>query len=679
MSNLATNIVIGAALAGSFNSNIGHAVAGIGQINNAVSQLGGALAQVGGAWASLRGIGSAVSMASDLEHELMKAGVTADMTNEQIAALKEQLRGLSVPERTNQSMQELLKGFGALVSAGMDKDRASAMLEALGRTATASQASMEDLAKTAFILNDTLGVAPEAMGKALDQLAFAGKQGAFELKDMARYFPVLGAAAKEAGIQGEEAVATLGAALQMAKKGAADPSEAANNMKNFLAKMMAPETINKFKEHGVNVTKIFSDAMKKGENPIEVMLKKIDGMLGSDVTNRKARLGALFGDMQVQDFIRPMLANMGDYKKLKSDIMKSSGTVDTDFARMMETNKELTTGFTVQLGKLGEAIGSALVPPMNLALKAITPIVTVLGEMATNSPATTAALVTFGSAVTLLPPAIGAVTVAWSILSKSMIASPIGLAIGAVAVGAGLIIDNWGAVKSFFSTIWNGVAEHWRTILAFTGPIGWMAIKIVDNFELIRSTALSLWNGVAEKWGELMTAVAPIGEAISGVFEGVWTKVTAAWDAGVSNIMAIWERVRGPLTDFAKMMGWIAPDGGKIPAIGSAVRPPAANDNAVNDNIPQVGSVVAVANGGTVMAPPGAGLAVSEARGAAIMGGSASSGSASVGPTSGGSSVGSQHVVVELVLPPGMRAEMRGTAPGVAVIARTGQSRVGEN
>lgn len=674
MSSLATKIIIGAALAGNFNSIIGNAVSGIGQINHSVGQLGGALAQLGGAWASLRGISAAVSIASDMEHELKQAGITAGMTNEEIAALKDHLRDLAVPERTNQSMGDLLKAFNSLVSAGMDKAQAKAMLESLGRTATATQADVDDLAKTAFVLNDTLGIKPEGMAKALDQLAYAGQQGSFELKSMARYFPTLGGSAKALGLQGAEAVTTLGAALQIAMKKAADPSEAANNMKNFMAKIMAPETLKKFKEHGVNLVRVRDEAIKNGQNPFEALLEQV---------NKKTKggqidlLGQFFGDMQVQDFIQPMLANFEKYKQLKADIGKASGTVDTDFARMMETNKELLKGFNAQLNKLSEAVGAALLPPFNAVLRIITPVVTVLGDMANASPATASALVAIGTVCAVLPPVIGLVTAAWTTANAAFLFSPIGLTIAAIAVGAALLIDNWGAVKSFFSTIWNGVTEHWRTILAFTGPLGWIAIKVIDNWAKIREVSLALWDGVAEKWGELVTAVAPIGEAISGAFDTAWGKVTDIWDGGVTTIMAIWDKVRGPLTDFARMMGWVAPDSGAVPQIGAAA-PTNDNKATANDNAPkatdvaQPGEVVKAAVNQSPVAP-GSGVAAAEAKGGAAMGAaSASATPAAAQPAQ------VPRVEVVLSLPTGMRADVKSAAPGVTIIARTGQAMVGD-
>jgi TP901 family phage tail tape measure protein len=458
MSMLAS-IVIGAVLAPGFRATIGSAVAGMGEMQGAAAKMGQALADVGQAWASLHAIDQVKTIASDFEHRLMQAGITADMTNSQVAELRATLRGLSVPDKTNQDVNQLLDGFTALVSAGMKNETATAMLGAMGRAATATGAAMEDLAKTAFTLNDTLGIAPEDMAKSFDKLAFAGKQGQFELKNMARYFPTLGGSAKALGLQGAEAVATLGAGLQIAMKKAADPSEAANNMKNFLAKATAPETVKRFEEFGVDLQQTLMDAVASGQNPMEVLVAKIQELTGGNQFN----VQKLFGDQQALDFIIPMLANLEKYKKLKAEIAGASGAVDTDFARMMETNKELTKGLSNEMLKLGEVVGHSLLPGMNSTIAVLTPVVGWLSNLAETSPKTTSAVVSLGTAVVLLPPVIRLATAAWGAYTGSLVAlrpalvmagtafrafsssilfTPIGAAIAAIGVAAFLIIDN---------------------------------------------------------------------------------------------------------------------------------------------------------------------------------------------------------------------------------------------
>ncbi|NKC48103.1 phage tail tape measure protein [Ochrobactrum anthropi ATCC 49188] len=58
----------------------------------------------------------------------------------------------------------------------------------MGRAATAYRAEVDDLAKAGFAALDNLKVPATDFGKALDAMAQAGKEGAFELRDMAQYF-----------------------------------------------------------------------------------------------------------------------------------------------------------------------------------------------------------------------------------------------------------------------------------------------------------------------------------------------------------------------------------------------------------------------------------------------------------------------------------------------------------
>ena len=71
----------------------------------------------------------------------------------------------------------------------------------------------------------------------------AGKKGGSELKDLAKEFPALTASAQFLGMEGVVAVSDLAAALEVARKGAADGTQAANHMANFMRKLTTKETI----------------------------------------------------------------------------------------------------------------------------------------------------------------------------------------------------------------------------------------------------------------------------------------------------------------------------------------------------------------------------------------------------------------------------------------------------
>ncbi len=400
--NMNYQLVIGAALGSGFGGTIGRALNGINSLQNRAQALQQAAGDAMQAWAGLHVGRAMINSAADLEHHMAAIGITADMNEAAIASLRAEINRLSVPSETNQSVIALTDSFDALVTAGMNPIVAQGMLPSIGKAATATQADIIDLSKSVFSLNDALNIKPEGMDAALDMLAYAGKAGAFELKDMAKWLPALSAEYKNLGITGPEAVSNMAAALQIAKKGAGSTDEAANNYKNFLAKLAAPDTIERFKKAGIDLKSVLTSAMSRGENPIEVMLE----LLNKKTKGNFFAMGELFGDQQVLSFIKPMMANLEEYKKLKADIEgKSAGTANADFARIMETTVEKTKAAGNAVAKLSETVGRTLLPTVNVFLDTATPFLDFLTRAAETSPTLTAALVGTAGAAFVLGPA----------------------------------------------------------------------------------------------------------------------------------------------------------------------------------------------------------------------------------------------------------------------------------
>lgn len=503
---MALNILIGAALSGGFRSSFSGARSEMNRLADGSTRLGaaldvtdrkmhgmsgsaddlqGSLAQMGQAVASLMMIRGAVSMAGDLEHRLAATGITADLTSDRLRELRNRLRELAVPDSTNQSVDQLERGFNKLVSAGMESDKAQAALYSIGRTATATGAAIDDLSATAFVLVDTLKVAPGSLSAEMDRLAYAGNKGAFELRDMAQYFPQLGASAKMLGLQGSEAVGTLAAALQIAKKGAATPGEAANNMSNFLKALNAPDVLAKAKKAGINIERIIKKSMQQGGNPLEDVLDALHKKLGTN----PFKIARIFGDAQVQNFLKPVLADLEELKALKNDIMtKSGGTVDSQFATMMATYNEKTTAFRTSIDKLGDSVGRSFLAPLGAVVSMLTPLVNLLSDAAEESPVFTFTLLSLGAALTVLPPAIALIGMAWRVMSTSIVASPVGAVIALLGLGAAYLIDHWAPVQEFFKGIWEPVKPYWD---AFVGWVGGVWEKLRPMFE-----AVGKWMGI---------------------------------------------------------------------------------------------------------------------------------------------------------------------------------------
>lgn len=474
---------------------------------------------------------AAMKQSVGYEYQLQLIGNTANMTKAEIGKLSDEI--MSSSKETNQSAVNTQKAIGFLIAAGMEIGTAREMMSIVGKTATATGGDVEDMAKAVFTLNDSLKIAPKDMLAAMDTLAVAGKEGNVELKDMAKVLPVLGSGFVALKMEGREAAATMGAALEIARKGAADADEAANNMKNFIAKVMSPETLKKAKkEFGLDLYKIITDAQKKGKNPFEASMEAIMKATKGD---QKA-IGELFSDMQVQNFLRPMIQNWDKYKEIKDKALKGDGTVDADFVKLMATSKEQIDKVGGALQRLaivgGGALSKAFGGKGGLAerIDAVTKWISVneelvgtiakvavgffgarlavLGTMYVFSIARGAWLA--GAAVlTRLPAILGLVATALRMagtavlwLGRALLLNPIGLAVTAIGLAALVIYKNWEPIKAFFTNLWAGVKQ------IFDSAVAWIMDKVSVVFNIIDKVKAGIKS--------VMGGAATVGEKVKG-------------------------------------------------------------------------------------------------------------------------------------------------------------------
>lgn len=452
-----------------------------------------------------RGAGETQSVLTDI-------GITAGLSAGRMQEVGARIGELAV--LTHQSGVELAQGLKTLITSGLDPDMAVGSLEAIGKTATASGAQVEDVARTAFSLMDNLKVAPGDAIRAMDMLTEAGKQGRFELHDMAQYFPMLTAEAQKLRMTGAPAVASLGSALQIALKGAADPSEAANNMKNYIAKLTAPETVKRFEKFGVDLEGEFARWQKQGLNPIEESLTLIQTMTGGD----GFKVGELFGDMQVKSFITPMLANMEEYRRIKGEVMSASGTVDADMNRRASEDPTVAwRDFGESLRQLRDAVITPLLPKLGELIGHITVGARAVTSFAAAHPALTENIAMLGAA--LLAGKVGVVGVGYAFtfvkgaflaLRVAMLANPIGLLIAGIVAAGLLLWKNWDAIKAGALAAWDAIGSAWSGLR--------------DTVSTAVNDAIDYLKGVP---GRMIQAGVDIG---AGLVDGIKSGAANLWD-----------------------------------------------------------------------------------------------------------------------------------------------------
>ncbi|BCS50175.1 hypothetical protein JUNP479_2926 [Aeromonas jandaei] len=496
----------------------------LNQVRRQQQENGANRRELGGKIANTATAGAAIALpsfamfkqSSQFSYDLMMIGLTAEMTKKEIGALGGTMATLS--DQTGVSQENMKNAFGFLVAAGQGVGEAQENLKSIGKTAKATGSDIEDVARASFTMGDALKVKPDSMLQALDMLVTAGKEGKFEFKAMAAELPGLGSSFQALQMTGTEAVATMGSALQIAIKGAKSESEAANNMSNFLAKLMTEETAKKAAKMGGNISKVIRDAQAAGANPIEAAIAEISRITkGGD----QELITKLFGDMQVQNFIRPMLQNLEEYQKIKQKVLASQGVVERDWATVMASSKEKTERLSNSVWGLTEAIGGALDPIVGKLADTLMPVVTATRDFVKANPKLVGGVIASAAAFTTLRLAVLGTKFAFTFLRGGVLggagvmekmragallagrALPF-VATGIRGIGLAFVSTGIGALLAGVALAGLAIYQHWDGVSAFMGGV-------FDGIKVGLEPAITAWKG--------------LGEAL-----GITDKVTALWE-----------------------------------------------------------------------------------------------------------------------------------------------------
>ncbi|WP_441252414.1 phage tail tape measure protein [Tardiphaga sp. 71_E8_N1_1] len=536
-----------------------------------------------------KALSAPISIASEFESSLLDIGQKADLSDGSIKTLGERIRALG--PLINQTSAEVAKGIDTLVGFGLDPERAETLIKPIGKAATAYKASVDDLAKAGYSALDNLKLKAEDFGKALDVMAQSGKEGAFEIKDMASEFPSLTASAQALKMEGVTAIGRLTAALQIARKGAASGSEAATNTANLMQKIISPETTKKFTKLGVDIRKELKKTQEAGGDVFEMIAGQTNKALKGDLS----KLGDLFEDAQVQKFLRPLMQNLDEYKKIRDKALGAKGVVDADFARRMVTNAARTAAFTIRLKELGMSIGNILLPAMNSLMGGLAPVIKGFEKFADAHPHLVggavkvaaslialrvaaigaryamafmgAAALTALAPLRLLPAAIGAfaaglvamtrplalATAALRVFKLALLGTGVGVALVAIGAAAAFVANNMKGIGAGFTSFFNAVkagldGDRFPALTAAMEKLG-AAWKLVTG-----EIDTAKW----EAWGA--GAGTSVANAITGIADAL-DSVVQKWES----FKGIWNGIQDVLNyDMGKhvtdRVGWLADD-----------------------------------------------------------------------------------------------------------------------
>lgn len=538
-----------------------------------------------------------VRLAASFQDQVKDTAITGEFSPAEEARLGSAIRESAL--KWNQTQAEIARGTGVLVAGGIQNAKSlEAYAPVMAKAATATRASMDDLGNVVLALRDNLQIGEDGFEGALNMLAYAGKRGQFEIRDMAKWLPTLTPGFAAMGVTGKEAVAEIGAALQIARKGAGTNDEAANNFRNFLGKLFSQDTKKDFEKAGIDIEKSLKNLREKGLTPVQGMLEIITQYMGKkspeaadqfqkamaikDDKERETalqriseayKLGELFQDMQAMNFIRPAIANQAEMRDIKQGSMDASdkGLLDADFKKRMEGATEQFKAFKIGMMDIGITIGDALLPPLTDLLQELKPGIKAFGDWAKEHPGLIKGVI--GLAGGLLAGKMAFIGIKYGL---NLVLSPFNALTTSITAVSGkwtLLRAMWQAGRfapaiASLRSIGSGILAVGRFLVPFGQGL---MMSVLGPLKLVGQAVL--WLGRA-------LLMNPIGLAITGIavgayliyrywspikrfFLGLWNEVRSAFAGGIGGVAKLilnWSPLGLFYKAFAGVMKWFGID-----------------------------------------------------------------------------------------------------------------------
>lgn len=545
------------------------------------------------------GVGRMFSGSLDQERAKVRLGTVINAPDRDEAVAQSVKSASSFARNSLASTEEILNIEYSLNSAGLDAEASRFGSQLVSKVATVTSGSSEEVGTIVGDLFNNMG--DQIEGNVEQRLNRIGDiltktQFKFSIKNFGQLGESLkegavGAIAANVGL--EQTAAILGQLNSAGQKG----SQAGTSYNAMLRQMSKASD-----ELGFSMVR-----NKDGQLDVIKTLEDLDDKLSAydDIDERNNVIQKLFGDEGKKGLVL-LLKNFeqlkANYEEVKSS---SSGLVDKEYERFNNASFGQWTRFTNNLKEIGTTLANTILPGLNAFLGSLATAAGWVGQLFEKFPLIGSAIgglvagstsiyalglsghyvfsifkdgfillrkglltvTELGKKLIWVGKVVAPVVVAGiRAIGTAIMANPIGAIIGAIAIGASVIIAYWEPIKGFFIRLWSDIkavfskAWSWiKSALRFT-PMG----IIAQNWKPIKGFFGRMWQSVKSlfasgwEWVKKGLSFTPIGilsknwEPITGFFSNLW--------GGVKNIFAqavswIGDYVFGPIAEAIRFIG----------------------------------------------------------------------------------------------------------------------------
>ena len=473
--------------------------------------------------------------------------------------MKQEVIGLS--RELPVSAEGLAAIMAAAGQAGIPREELAQFTRQAAQMGVAFDMTAEEAGEAMAKLRTSLNISqPEvvSLGDAMNHLS---NNMASSASEVVEFMLRAGAFGKQVKMTTEQ-TAALGSAMIAA--GAA-PEVAATSFRNLIKALAAGDSATArqsaaFKTLGLDVIEVAKNMQTDAVGTMRDVFLRIQKL---PAEMRISVIKEVFGDEARA--LTPLITNMKLFDQamgLVGDSSKYAGSMLKEFESRAGTSANNFQIFQNNIKALQIALGEGLLPAINLVLKILSPLISIVAQLAGQFPLLTAVIVTFTAALAALIIAAPAIVAFISILGSLKVA----LGISSLAVGwAGLQTVVIVAVSSMTAALagfitWIGATLVPGLLALFSGPVGWTILAVAAVVAMAIAFREPLMQFVTWLGGLLGRALQVIEKWASGIpqlVSNAWnaskTVVTEffAWfgNAVADGLKALWEWAQ-PIQEF---------------------------------------------------------------------------------------------------------------------------------